>query len=66
MSLRPLTPQERSDALRKAAAARATRAETKERLKTGELSIAKVISAAETDDAIARMRIVELLEALRR
>jgi len=64
VSLRPLTPQERSDALRKAAAARATRAEAKERLKTGELTIANVISAAESDDAIARMRIVELLEAL--
>lgn len=64
MTLRPLTPQERSDALRKAAAARATRAEAKERLKAGELTIAKVISSAETDDAIARMRIVELLEAL--
>ncbi|GAA2142673.1 integration host factor, actinobacterial type [Arthrobacter humicola] len=64
MSLKPLTPQERSDALRKAAAARATRAAAKERLKTGELSIADVISSAETDDAIARMRIVELLEAL--
>ena len=46
MSLKPLTPQERSDALRKAAAARATRADAKERLKTGELTIAKVISSA--------------------
>ncbi len=64
MSLKPLTPQERSDALRKAAAARATRADAKERLKTGQLTIAKVISSAESDDAIARMRVVELLEAL--
>jgi len=62
--LKPLTPQERSDALRKAAAARAARADAKERLKTGELTIAKIISSGETDDAIARMRVVELLEAL--
>jgi hypothetical protein len=62
--LRPLTPQERSDALRKAAAARTTRATAKERLKSGELTIAQVISAGESDDAIARMRVAELLEAL--
>ena len=42
MSLRPLTPQERADALRKAAAARATRATAKERLKSGELTIAQM------------------------
>ena len=64
MSLRPLTPQERSDALRKAAAARTTRATAKERLKSGELTIAQVISSGESDDAIARMRVAELLEAL--
>jgi hypothetical protein len=64
VSLRPLTPQERSDALRKAAAARTTRATAKERLKSGELTIAQVISAGESDDAIARMRVAELLEAL--
>lgn len=64
MSLRPLTPQERADALNKAAAARTTRATAKERLKSGELTIAELLSAGDSDDAIARMRIVELLEAL--
>ncbi|MCU1511242.1 MAG: DNA-binding protein [Arthrobacter sp.] len=64
MSLRPLTPQERAEALGKAAAARTTRAAAKERLKSGELSIAQLLSSGDTDDAIARMRIVELLEAL--
>ncbi|WP_211881002.1 integration host factor, actinobacterial type [Pseudarthrobacter albicanus] len=64
MSLRPLTPQERADALHKAAAARTARATAKERLKSGELTIAEVISSGESDEAIARMRIVELLEAL--
>ncbi|MEQ4520091.1 integration host factor, actinobacterial type [Pseudarthrobacter sp. B907] len=64
MSLRPLTPHERADALHKAAAARAARAAAKERLKAGELSIAELLSAGETDEAIARMRVVELLEAL--
>ncbi|MCX6500485.1 MAG: integration host factor, actinobacterial type [Arthrobacter sp.] len=64
MSLRPLTPQERADALHKAAAARSARATAKERLKSGELSVAELLSAGETDEAIARMRVVELLEAL--
>jgi hypothetical protein len=64
VSLRPLTPQERADALAKAAAARTTRAAAKDRLKAGTLTIKDLLSAGETDDAIARMRIVELLEAL--
>jgi hypothetical protein len=64
VSLRPLTPQERADALRKAAAARTTRATAKERLKSGQLTIAQLISSGESDDAIARMRVAELLEAL--
>lgn len=64
MSLRPLTPQERADALHKAAAARLTRAAAKERLKSGKLSIAELLTAGDSDEAIARMRVVELLEAL--
>jgi hypothetical protein len=64
VSLRPLTPQERADALRKAAAARTARATAKERLKSGQLTIAQLISSGESDDAIARMRVAELLEAL--
>ncbi|WP_445154287.1 integration host factor, actinobacterial type [Arthrobacter sp. Hor0625] len=64
MSLRPLTPQERADALHKAAAARAARAEAKERLKSGRLSVSELLSAGDSDEAIARMRVVELLEAL--
>jgi transposase len=64
VSLRPLTPQERADALHKAAAARSARAAAKERLKSGQLSVAELLSAGETDESIARMRVVELLEAL--
>jgi uncharacterized protein GlcG (DUF336 family) len=64
VSLRPLSPQERSDALRKAAAARAARASAKERLKSGELTVAQVLDSGGTEEAIARMRVSELLEAL--
>jgi hypothetical protein len=64
VGLKELTPQERSDALEKAAKARAVRAAAKERLKRGEVSVAELISSGATNDAIARMRVVELLEAL--
>lgn len=64
MVLRPLSASERADALNKAAAARATRAAAKDRLKNGESSAADIISSAGQDDALARMRVSELLEAL--
>jgi hypothetical protein len=64
VGLKELTPQERSDALEKAAKARAVRAAAKEKLKRGEVSVAELISSGSTDEAIARMRVVELLEAL--
>ncbi|WP_426995881.1 integration host factor, actinobacterial type [Pseudarthrobacter sp. N5] len=64
VSFQPLTALQRAEALNKAAAARASRAAAKARLKSGELSVAELISSGTADDAIARMRIVELLEAL--
>jgi DNA uptake protein ComE-like DNA-binding protein len=64
MVLRPLSATERADALNKAAAARATRAAAKESLKNGERSAADIINSAMEDDALARMRVSELLEAL--
>ncbi|CAM3062445.1 hypothetical protein PSET11_02689 [Arthrobacter ulcerisalmonis] len=64
MVLRPLSATERADALTKAAAARVTRAAAKESLKNGKRSAADIIAAAGEDDALARMRVAELLEAL--
>ncbi|WP_309974884.1 integration host factor, actinobacterial type [Arthrobacter oryzae] len=64
MSLRPLTEQERAEALGKAAAARAARAEAKEQLKSGTLSVADLISSQDGDSALARMKVSEMLEAL--
>jgi hypothetical protein len=64
MVLRPSSASERTDALNKAAAARATRAAAKESLKNGEKSAAEIISAAVEDEAMARMKVSELLEAL--
>jgi DNA uptake protein ComE-like DNA-binding protein len=62
--LRPLSASERTEALNKAAAARATRAAAKESLKNGQRSAADIINAAVADEAMARMRVSELLEAL--
>ncbi|WP_458781960.1 integration host factor, actinobacterial type [Arthrobacter sp. D3-16] len=64
MVLRPLSASERTDALNKAAAARATRAAAKESLKNGESSAADIINSAMEDEAMARMKVSELLEAL--
>lgn len=64
MVLRPLSDSERTDALNKAAAARATRASAKESLKNGRKSAAEILESAGADDAMARMRVSELLEAL--
>lgn len=64
MVLRPLSAAERTDALNKAAAARATRAAAKESLKNGVRSAADIINSAVEDEAMARMKVSELLEAL--
>jgi hypothetical protein len=64
VSLRPLTEQERAEALGKAAAARAARAEAKGQLKSGTLSVADLINSGDEDSAIARMKVSEMLEAL--
>lgn len=64
MALPPLTPEQRAAALDKAAAARRERAEVKNRLKHSGASLTEVISAGETNDVIAKMRVSALLEAL--
>ena len=64
MALPPLTPEQRSAALEKAAAARATRAEVKNRLKYGQTTLSAVIEEAKTDEAIGKLKVSALLEAL--
>ncbi len=59
-----LTPEQRADALVKAAHSRRTRADVKAKVKTGLLGISDVIGLAKSDPAIAKMRVSELLEAL--
>ena len=65
MGLPPqLTPEQRQQALLKAAASRKRRSEVKIKIKSGEFSVDTILEMAKTDDAVAKMRVKELLESL--
>jgi guanylate kinase len=65
MTLPPiLSAEERALALAQASAARKKRAELKMKIKAGEVDVPAVLTMAQTDAVIAKMRVVELLEAL--
>ncbi len=64
MALPPLTPEQRSAALEKAAAARKARAELKVRLKASGTSLNDVLLEGEKDEVIAKMKVVAVLEAM--
>jgi len=65
MGLPPqLTVEQRQQALLKAANSRKRRAEVKSKMKNGEISIDDILLLAKTEDAIAKMRVKELLESL--
>lgn len=64
MALPQLTPEQRTAALEKAAAARRVRAELKERLKKGQTSVKQVLADAENNEALAKLKVSALLEAL--
>ena len=58
-----LTAQQRDAALAKSTASRQVRAAVKARVKLGELSLSAVFDLAQSDEAIAKMRVAELLES---
>ncbi|MDO5661678.1 MAG: integration host factor, actinobacterial type [Brachybacterium sp.] len=68
MALPPLSPEQRAEALKKAAEARRERAAVKARLKdsTGRRGeeIRKVLQDAENNEIIGRLRVSALLESL--
>jgi len=65
MGLPPqLTPEQRKEALLKAAISRKRRAEVKMKIKSGEFTIDSILELAATDEAVAKMRVKELLESL--
>jgi DNA uptake protein ComE-like DNA-binding protein len=57
-----LTPEQRANALAKAAEARAARAELKKQLKMGSVSLAEALSS--TDSTVGKLKVQSLLESL--
>ena len=65
MAGRPqLTDEQRRAALAKAAEARRVRAEIKELLKMGTLSLSELLDRSDNDRILAKMKVLSVLEAL--
>ena len=64
VALPTLTPEQRADALAKAAIARQRRAEIKARLKHSGESLGTVLDLGDNDDVVGKMRVTALLESL--
>ena len=63
MPLPTLTPEQRREALAKAAEARKKRAAMKEQLKSGQLNLRDVLSRRD-DEVVGKMRVSSVLESL--
>ncbi len=59
-----LSPDQRQAALEKAAAVRRLRAELKEKLKMGSMSLRELLDQAERDDIVGKMKVLSVIEAL--
>lgn len=59
-----LTPEQRQAALAKAAAARRQRAEVKEKLKMGSLTLRELFEQGDRDEILAKLKVVSVLESL--
>lgn len=66
MALPDLTPAQRAEALEKATQARRRRAEIKTALKSRKTRLSEVLTLADSEEAIAKMKVVALLESLPR
>ena len=64
MALPPLTPEQRSAALVKAAEARKERAIVKNRLKHRLASLEEVLKEGQTNDVVGKMKVSALLESM--
>jgi signal recognition particle GTPase len=60
----PLSPEARQKALDKAAAARRQRAELKDKLKMGSLTLKELIEQGENDEVVGKMKVLTVLESL--
>lgn len=59
-----LTPEQRAAALEKAGIARRARAELKERLKLGSITLAEVLAQGQSDDLVGKTKVLAVLESL--
>lgn len=59
-----LTPEQRRAALDKAAKARQKRAEVKEQLKSGRLSLADLFAQGDADEMVGKLKVVSMLESM--
>ena len=59
-----LSPEQRQAALEKAGAARRLRAELKEKLKMGTLSLRELIDQGNRDEIVGKMKVLSVIEAL--
>lgn len=59
-----LTPEQRSAALEKAAEARRQRAELKEKLKMGTVTLSSLLDRASKEELVGKMKVVSVLESL--
>ncbi len=59
-----LSPDQRQAALAKAGAARRLRAELKDKLKMGSTSLPELFDLAGTDETVAKMKVLTVLESL--
>lgn len=66
MALPSLTPEQRDAALQKAREARTARAKVKDELKSGEVTFADLLSLADIDDVVGKMKVTSALESLPR
>ena len=59
-----LSPEERSAALEKAAAARRRRAELKDKLKMGSINLKELLDQSGSDEVVGKMKVLTVLESL--
>jgi len=59
-----LSAEQRQAALEKAAAARRMRAELKEKLKMGSLTLQELLQQADADEVVGKMKVLAVLESL--
>lgn len=64
MPLPSLSPEQRAAALAKAAEVRRARADLKEQLKQGKVTLTEMLDRAESDDVVGKLKVATVLQAM--